>query len=78
MLREPNNSRVTCWFKFGKNGLDAEGAGIYGSQGRDDFDVDDIEHVRVAFPFHAKNLLTSRFHQTKTFSVLQLHGNACI
>ncbi|CAJ1964503.1 unnamed protein product [Sphenostylis stenocarpa] len=38
-----NGSKTTCWFKFGKNGVDAEGAGIYGSQGRDDFDRDDVE-----------------------------------
>ncbi|KAL2322600.1 hypothetical protein Fmac_026979 [Flemingia macrophylla] len=38
-----NGSRATCWFKFGKNGVDAEGAGIYGSQRRDDFDRDDVE-----------------------------------
>ncbi|KAI7753132.1 hypothetical protein M8C21_023409, partial [Ambrosia artemisiifolia] len=38
-----NGSRTRCWFKFGKNGVDAEGAGIYGSQSRDDFDRDDVE-----------------------------------
>ncbi|KAK7316737.1 hypothetical protein RJT34_00418 [Clitoria ternatea] len=38
-----NGSKATCWFRFGKNGVDAEGAGIYGSQGRDDFDRDDVE-----------------------------------
>ncbi|KAJ7556801.1 hypothetical protein O6H91_05G099500 [Diphasiastrum complanatum] len=38
-----NSVRLFAWFKFGKNGLDAEGAGIYGSQGRDDFDRDDVE-----------------------------------
>ncbi|KAG9159988.1 hypothetical protein Leryth_005736 [Lithospermum erythrorhizon] len=38
-----SNARTTCWFKFGKNGVDAEGAGIYGSQSRDDFDRDDVE-----------------------------------
>eukprot|EP00475_Leptophrys_vorax_P036599 TRINITY_DN6212_c0_g1_i1.p1 TRINITY_DN6212_c0_g1~~TRINITY_DN6212_c0_g1_i1.p1 ORF type:complete len:175 (+),score=18.04 TRINITY_DN6212_c0_g1_i1:138-662(+) len=38
------SSRVSAWFKFGKNGLDAGSAGIYGSQGRDDFDRDDVEH----------------------------------
>ncbi|KAK8968420.1 Protein LHCP TRANSLOCATION DEFECT [Platanthera guangdongensis] len=32
-----------CWFKFGNRGIDAEGAGIYGSQSRDDFDRDDVE-----------------------------------
>ncbi|CAI5519575.1 unnamed protein product [Closterium sp. Naga37s-1] len=37
-------SRISAWFKFGKNGLDAESSGIYGSQGRDDFDRDDVEH----------------------------------
>ncbi|KAH7843494.1 hypothetical protein Vadar_017249 [Vaccinium darrowii] len=34
---------ITCWFKFGQNGVDAEGAGIYGSQSRDDYDRDDVE-----------------------------------
>ncbi|XP_057951000.1 protein LHCP TRANSLOCATION DEFECT [Malania oleifera] len=38
-----NGSRAMCWFKFGKSGVDAEGAGIYGSQSRDDFDRDDVE-----------------------------------
>nr|ACU15672.1 unknown [Glycine max] len=38
-----NGSKSTCWFRFGKNGVDAQGAGIYGSQGRDDFDRDDVE-----------------------------------
>jgi hypothetical protein len=33
------------FFKFGNK--DAEGAGIYGSQGRDDFDRDDVEQVRI-------------------------------
>lgn len=40
-----NGYRAKCWFKFGKNGVDAEGAGIYGSQSRDDFDRDDVEQV---------------------------------
>lgn len=40
-----NGSRTQCWFKFGKNGVDAENAGIYGSQKRDDFDRDDVEQV---------------------------------
>ncbi|KAJ1441379.1 hypothetical protein SESBI_01524 [Sesbania bispinosa] len=40
-----NGSKATCWFRFGKNGVDAEGAGIYGSQSRDDFDRDDVEQV---------------------------------
>ncbi|XP_078180657.1 ankyrin repeat family protein [Carex rostrata] len=34
-------TKVTCWFRFGNK--DAEGAGIYGSQSRDDFDRDDVE-----------------------------------
>ncbi|EOY12458.1 Ankyrin repeat family protein [Theobroma cacao] len=38
-----NGSKTQCWFRFGKNGVDAEGAGIYGSQTRDDFDRDDVE-----------------------------------
>ncbi|XP_057864323.1 protein LHCP TRANSLOCATION DEFECT [Cryptomeria japonica] len=32
--------RVTCWFNFGKS---AEGAGVYGTQAREDFDRDDVE-----------------------------------
>ena len=44
-----NGSRAKCWFKFGKNGVDAEGAGIYGSQSRDDFDRDDVEQVLFLF-----------------------------
>ncbi|GAB4849639.1 hypothetical protein Ancab_004435 [Ancistrocladus abbreviatus] len=40
----PNcGGRTKCWFRFGKSGVDAEGAGIYGSQTRDDFDRDDVE-----------------------------------
>eukprot|EP00246_Nothoceros_aenigmaticus_P017454 TRINITY_DN8517_c0_g1_i1.p1 TRINITY_DN8517_c0_g1~~TRINITY_DN8517_c0_g1_i1.p1 ORF type:complete len:181 (+),score=9.00 TRINITY_DN8517_c0_g1_i1:119-661(+) len=35
--------RVDAWFKFGNQGLDSEGAGIYGSQSRDEFDRDDVE-----------------------------------
>ncbi|KAK9938420.1 hypothetical protein M0R45_015161 [Rubus argutus] len=42
-LGPSNGSRAKCWFKFGKNGIDSEGAGIYGSQSRDDFDKDDVE-----------------------------------
>jgi hypothetical protein len=38
----------TCWFKFGNK--DAEGAGIYGSQARDDFDRDDVEQVCLSEP----------------------------
>ncbi|XP_055808887.1 protein LHCP TRANSLOCATION DEFECT [Solanum dulcamara] len=37
----PNcGSRTTCWFNFRQN---AETAGVYGSQSRDDFDRDDVE-----------------------------------
>ncbi|KAK6934426.1 hypothetical protein RJ641_034581 [Dillenia turbinata] len=42
-LGTSNGSRAKCWFKFGNSGVDAEGAGIYGSQSRDDFDRDDVE-----------------------------------
>lgn len=42
-----NGSRTQCWFKFGKNGVDAKSAGIYGSQSRDDFDRDDVEQVSL-------------------------------
>ncbi|CBI23956.3 hypothetical protein VitviT2T_029814 [Vitis vinifera] len=42
-LGPSNGSRATCWFRFGNRGVDAEGAGIYGSQTRDDFDRDDVE-----------------------------------
>ncbi|XP_021755820.1 protein LHCP TRANSLOCATION DEFECT-like [Chenopodium quinoa] len=37
-LGPTNGGRAKCWFKF-----NAEGAGIYGSQSRDDFDRDDVE-----------------------------------
>lgn len=50
-LGPSNGSRAKCWFKFGKNGIDAEGAGIYGSQSRDDFDKDDVEQVFTLSPF---------------------------
>ncbi|KAB1205402.1 putative disease resistance RPP13-like protein 1 [Morella rubra] len=42
-LDPSNGSRAKCWFKFGKNGVDAEGAGIYGRQSREDYDRDDVE-----------------------------------
>ncbi|RWW63986.1 hypothetical protein BHE74_00028806 [Ensete ventricosum] len=45
---ETNGSRTTCWFRFGNRGVDAEGAGIYGNQTRDDFDRDDVEQVSPA------------------------------
>jgi hypothetical protein len=41
--RGGGGSRVVAWFKFGNNGMDSKGAGIYGSQGREDFDRDDVE-----------------------------------
>jgi hypothetical protein len=31
------------FFRFGKNGFGAEDAGIVGSQGRDDYEYDDVE-----------------------------------
>ncbi|XP_010694198.2 protein LHCP TRANSLOCATION DEFECT [Beta vulgaris subsp. vulgaris] len=37
-LGPSNGSRVKCWFRF-----NAETAGVYGSQSRDDFDRDDVE-----------------------------------
>eukprot|EP00250_Pteridium_aquilinum_P034541 c7728_g1_i1 orf=127-627(+) len=40
LLCPPSLSRTTAWFKFG---TDAEKAGIYASQGRDEFDRDDVE-----------------------------------
>ena len=33
-----------AFFKFGKNGMGSEDAGIYGSQARDDYCYDDVEH----------------------------------
>lgn len=47
--RGNSSGGAKCWFKFGKNGVDSEGAGIYGSQSRDDFDRDDVEQVIVIF-----------------------------
>ena len=43
----PVAARCSAWFKFGSNGMDSTGAGIYGSQTRDDFDRDDVEQVRI-------------------------------
>ena len=40
-----SGSKAKCWYKFGKNGVNAEGTAIYGSQSRDDFDRDDVEQV---------------------------------
>ncbi|KNA11301.1 hypothetical protein SOVF_136470 [Spinacia oleracea] len=37
-LGPSNGGRAKCWFSF-----NAKGAGIYGSQSRDDFDRDDVE-----------------------------------
>lgn len=37
-LGPSNGGRVKCWFRF-----NAESAGVYGSQSRDDFDRDDVE-----------------------------------
>nr|DAD23341.1 TPA_asm: hypothetical protein HUJ06_024804 [Nelumbo nucifera] len=42
-----SGSRAKCWFKFGKRGVNAEDAGVYGSQTRDDFDRDDVEQIRM-------------------------------
>ncbi|GFZ06503.1 ankyrin repeat family protein [Actinidia rufa] len=51
--------RITCWFKFGKSGVDAEGAGIYGSQSRDDFNRDDVEQVVFSLSLSLSDLLAS-------------------
>jgi hypothetical protein len=49
--RGGGGSRVVAWFKFGNNGMDSKGAGIYGSQGREDFDRDDVEQVVLLLLF---------------------------
>lgn len=54
-----NGYRAKCWFKFGKNGVDAEGAGIYGSQSRDDFDRDDVEQVLYLFTLYLDSVLAA-------------------
>jgi len=41
--RHVRNDVRVAFFKFGKNGVSAEEGGIVGSQGRDDFDYDDVE-----------------------------------
>lgn len=42
---QPQRQSVKAnFFKFGKNGFKAEDAGIVGSQGRNDFSKDDVEH----------------------------------
>lgn len=45
--RQQQVSRDTraAFFKFGKNGFGAEAAGIVGSQGRDEYILDDLEQV---------------------------------
>lgn len=42
-FRQSGTVRVSAWFKFGDKGLDSSSAGIYGSQGREDFDQTDVE-----------------------------------
>lgn len=48
-VHRPQESRASRrnvtvqFFKFGKAGLKADDAGIYGSQGREDFNYDDVE-----------------------------------
>ncbi|PNH06239.1 Protein LHCP TRANSLOCATION DEFECT [Tetrabaena socialis] len=39
----PRYVGAQAWFKFGKNGQNAEDAGIVGSQGRDEYNYDDVE-----------------------------------
>ncbi|XP_024532935.1 protein LHCP TRANSLOCATION DEFECT-like [Selaginella moellendorffii] len=60
VLANPSGSRVSAWFKFGNRGLDSQGAGIYGSQKRDDFNKDDVEQVRD-FPGMFVLMVLSRF-----------------
>eukprot|EP00798_Chlamydomonas_sp_ICE-L_P021844 gene21844-28874_t len=40
--RMDRNVRMN-FFKFGKNGMGSEAAGIYGAQGKGDYDADDLE-----------------------------------
>eukprot|EP00879_Flechtneria_rotunda_P017975 GHRR01018839.1.p1 GENE.GHRR01018839.1~~GHRR01018839.1.p1 ORF type:complete len:103 (+),score=18.20 GHRR01018839.1:91-399(+) len=40
---QPRDVRV-AFFNFNKLRTDSTNAGIYGSQGRDDYSVDDVEH----------------------------------
>eukprot|EP00270_Netrium_digitus_P000280 TRINITY_DN1026_c0_g1_i1.p1 TRINITY_DN1026_c0_g1~~TRINITY_DN1026_c0_g1_i1.p1 ORF type:complete len:183 (+),score=24.35 TRINITY_DN1026_c0_g1_i1:47-595(+) len=54
LLGARNSSRVNAFFKFGVGGLDSTNAGIYGSQGRDDYDRDDVEHY-----FHYMGMLAA-------------------
>ncbi|KAF9609050.1 hypothetical protein IFM89_012490 [Coptis chinensis] len=62
-----NGSKTKCWFKFGKNGVDAEGAGIYGSQSREDFDRDDVEQY-----FNYMGMLAVEGTYDKMEALLQL------
>ncbi|KAL4582633.1 hypothetical protein LXL04_007190 [Taraxacum kok-saghyz] len=41
------NARTTCWFKFGKNGVDAKGVGIYASQSRIGFISPSFKSLRM-------------------------------
>ncbi|CAN6882586.1 unnamed protein product [Brassica oleracea var. botrytis] len=67
-LGPSNGSRITCWFKFGKNGVDAESAGIYGSQSRDDFDKDDVEQY---FNYMGMDACGSRSTPNNTYSKME-------
>lgn len=45
-LGPSNGGRVNCWFRF-----NAETAGVYGSQTRDDYDRDDVEQACLYLPY---------------------------
>ena len=41
---QPSRDVRVAFFKFGKNGMGSDDAGIYGSQTKDDYCYDDVEH----------------------------------
>ncbi|CAO2835941.1 unnamed protein product [Amaranthus hypochondriacus] len=55
-LGPSNGGRVKCWFRF-----NAESAGVYGSQSRDDFDRDDVEQVHLFFHYFSDVVLVYSF-----------------
>ncbi|GFH13321.1 ANK_REP_REGION domain-containing protein, partial [Haematococcus lacustris] len=68
---------------FGKNGVDAEGAGIVGSQGRDDYNYDDVEQYFNYMGFLAEEgtydrmeaLLASGLHPIDIILILACSEN---
>ncbi|KAJ9507023.1 hypothetical protein QJQ45_004693 [Haematococcus lacustris] len=81
--QEVSRSVRVHFFRFGKNGVDAEGAGIVGSQGRDDYNYDDVEQYFNYMGFLAEEgtydrmeaLLASGLHPIDIILILACSEN---